>query len=445
MLPGLEQATVIPHTEHGISSDRISDAALEVLKGLRRAGHAAYVVGGCVRDLLLDLHPKDFDVATDAHPEQVRRIFRRSRIIGRRFRIVHVRFGREVIEVTTFRGHHEQENRFRQAPTREQSRQLDSAHSHSGMTLIDNVYGNIDEDAGRRDFTINALYFTTEGNQLLDFHNGLEDLRQRRLRIIGDARERYREDPVRMLRAVRFAAKLGFSMDGATEQYLRELGQLIESASSARLFDELMKLLCGGHASETFRLLRHYGLDQALFSHRYPEADAAAAPAEKLVNFALGNSDHRIANGLRVTPAFLLAALLWPRLQQHLGQLDSAPNLMQMHDCAERAIIEQSRQTTIPRRISNVCKEIWELQLRLQRRDRRSVNFCFAHPRFRAGYDFLLLREQSGEDCGGMGEWWTHFQQVDEPQRNQLLEQLSNQPKRRRRRRRHRQRQGEAG
>ena len=445
-LPGLEKATVIPREEHGISRKDISEAALRVVYGLQNAGFAAFLVGGCVRDLLLGLHPKDFDVATDAHPEDVRRVFRRSRIIGRRFRIVHVRFGREIIEVTTFRGHHEQENRLREAPTREQSRQLDSAHSHTGMTLIDNVYGNIDEDAARRDFTVNALYYTTDGFKLLDFHNGLADLRERRLRVIGDAAGRYREDPVRMLRAVRFAAKLGFTLDSASEQPLRELGELVESASSARLFDELLKLLCGGHAEETFRLLRTYGLDQVLFCHQYADPAPAAeeamteapeqkqAPAEKLVPLALRNSDRRIAEGLRVTPGFLLAALLWPPLRQRLQALDGPPNLMQLRERGEQTVLEQSQLTTIPRRISLVAQEIWELQLRLERRDRRSLRYCFDHHRFRAGYDFLLLREESGEDTGGMGQWWTSFQQVDEAEQTRMLEQMSARPRRRRRR-----------
>jgi len=445
-LPGFEKATVIPREEHGISRKDISEAALRVVYGLQNAGFAAFLVGGCVRDLLLGLHPKDFDVATDAHPEDVRRVFRRSRIIGRRFRIVHVRFGREVIEVTTFRGHHEQANRLRQAPTREQSRQLDSAHSHAGMTLIDNVYGDIDEDATRRDFTVNALYYTTDGFKLLDFHNGLADLRGRRLRVIGDARERYREDPVRMLRAVRFAAKLGFALDDASEQSLRELGELVESASSARLFDELLKLLCGGHAEETFRLLRRYGLDRILFCHPYADPEPAPeqapeeapeqkqAPAEKLVPLALRNSDRRIAEDLRVTPGFLLAALLWPPLRQRLQALDGPPNLLQLRERGEQTVLEQSQRTTIPRRISLVSQEIWELQLRLERRDRRSLRYCFDHHRFRAGYDFLLLREESGEDTGGMGQWWTTFQQVDEAEQTRMLEQMSARPRRRRRR-----------
>ena len=436
ILPGIEHATVIPRDQHGISRKDISKAALRVVYGLQNAGFAAFLVGGCVRDLLLGLHPKDFDVATDAHPEDVRQVFRRSRIVGRRFKIVHVRFGREVIEVTTFRGHHEASNRFRDAPSREQSRELDSAHSHTGMTLIDNVYGDIDEDAGRRDFTVNALYYTTDGFRLLDFHNGLRDLRERRLRMIGDASERYREDPVRMLRAIRFAAKLGFGMDDATEAPIRQLFHLLESASSPRLFDELLKLLCGGHAAETFRMLKDFGIDRALFSHGFVDEDEVVDPADRLVGLALRNSDDRIARGLGVTPGFLLAALLWPPLQQRLGPREGSPNLMQLRECAEQVVLEQSQHTTIPRRISNVSKEIWELQIRLERKDRRSVHFCFDHQRFRAGYDFLLLREQSGEDCGGMGEWWTTFQDVAESQRVHMLEQFSSRPKRRRRKRR---------
>ncbi len=433
-LPGIEHAAVIPREEHGISRKDISTAALRVIHGLQNAGFAAFLVGGCVRDLLLGLHPKDFDVATDAHPEDVRRIFRRSRIVGRRFKIVHVRFGREVIEVTTFRGHHEASNRFRNAPSREQSRELDSAHSHTGMTLIDNVYGDIDEDAGRRDFTVNALYYTTDGFALFDFHDGLRDLRERRLRIVGDAGERYREDPVRMLRAIRFAAKLEFGMDDATETPIRELAHLLESASSPRLFDELLKLLCGGHAAESFRMHKDYGIDRALFSHGFVDGDEAADPADRLVGLALRNSDDRIARGLGVTPGFLLAALLWPPLQRRMARLEGDRHLMRQRECAEEVVLEQSQHTTIPRRISNISKEIWELQIRLERKDRRSVNFCFDHPRFRAGYDFLLLRERSGEDAGGMGEWWTTFQDVDQNQRVHMLEQLSARPKRRRRR-----------
>lgn len=433
-LPGIEHAAVIPRGEHGISRKDISKAALRVVYDLQNAGFAAFLVGGCVRDLLLGLHPKDFDVATDAHPEDVRRIFRRSRIVGRRFKIVHVRFGREVIEVTTFRGHHEASNRFRNAPSREQSRELDSAHSHTGMTLIDNVYGDIDEDAGRRDFTVNALYYSTDGFALFDFHDGLRDLRERRLRIIGDAGERYREDPVRMLRAIRFAAKLEFGMDDATETPIRELAHLLESASSPRLFDELLKLLCGGHAAESFRMLKDYGIDRALFSHGFVDEDEAAVPADRLVGLALRNSDDRIAKGLGVTPGFLLAALLWPPLQRRMARLEGDRHLMRQRECAEEVVLEQSQHTTIPRRISNVSKEIWELQIRLERKDRRSVSFCFDHTRFRAGYDFLLLRERSGEDTGGMGEWWTTFQEVDQSERGRMLERLSMRPKRRRRR-----------
>ena len=434
LLPGLEHATVIPRAEHGISRKDISDHALRVLHELRKAGFPAFLVGGCVRDLLLGLHPKDFDVATNASPEEVRKIFRRSRIIGRRFKIVHVRFGREIMEVTTFRGHHDASNKLQQGPTRQQSRELDSAHSHTGMTLLDNVYGNIDEDADRRDFTVNALYYTTDEFVLLDFHDGLRDLREQRLRAIGDARERYREDPVRMLRAVRFAAKLGFSMDSATEEPIRELFHLLESASSARLFDELLKLLCGGHASETFRLLKAYGLDRVLFSHRFADEGESCDPADRLVALALRNSDERLAKGLGVTPGFLMAALLWPPLQQQLRKLESDQNLMLLRECSEQVVLEQSGHTTIPRRISSVSKEIWELQHRLQRKDRRSVIYCFEHPRFRAGYDFLLLREESGEDTGGMGEWWTNYQDLNESERAELLQHVSARPRRRRRR-----------
>ncbi len=437
-ISGIEHAAAVPSATHGISRGDISEAALRVVDDLRGAGFSAFVVGGCLRDLLLGLRPKDFDVATDARPEQVRRLFRRSRIIGRRFKIVHVRFGPEVIEVTTFRGHHETSNELGRVPTRAQSRELDSAHSHAGMTLIDNVYGTIDEDADRRDFTVNALYFDSGDGALLDFHAGLADLGRRRLRIIGDARERYREDPVRMLRAVRFAAKLDFTIDGGTAAPIRELGRMLESAAPPRLFDELLKLLCGGHAAATFGLLQEYGLDRVLFSHEMATAADARQPVDRLPSLALRNSDQRIARGLGITPGFLFAALLWPPLQQRLGKLDGKPNLMQLRECAEEVVQAQCGLTAIPRRVSGVSKEIWEMQQRLQRRDRRSANYCFEHPRFRAAYDFLLLREQSGEDTGGVGEWWTAFQEVDADERAQMLEQLSARPGKRRRRRRSR-------
>ncbi len=435
-LPGIDKATVIPAGQHGISRRDFSEASLLVVKGLQRAGFAAFLVGGCLRDLLLGLKPKDFDVATDARPEEVRRIFRRSRIIGRRFKIVHVHFGREIIEVTTFRGHHEANNRLTRAPTREQSRKLDSAHSHSGMTLIDNVYGNIDEDAVRRDFTVNALYCSVNDFRLYDFHGGIDDLRERRLRILGDASERFREDPVRILRAIRFAAKLGFRLDEATETPLKELSHLLQAASSPRLFDELVKLSCGGHAVATFRMLREFGIDQALFSCPPVAEDEARDPPDRLVALALRNSDDRIARDLGVTPGFLLAALLWPTLRRKLDPVEGEPNLAHLLECAEQVFLDQLQYTAIPRRISYYSKEIWELQHRLQRKERRSAKYCFNHPRFRAAYDFLLLREQSGEDCDGMGQWWTDFQEVDEERRNLMIEQLR--PRRRKRRRRRR-------
>ena len=430
-LPGIEHAAVIPRGEHGISRKDISEAALRVIHGLQKAGFAAFLVGGCVRDLLLGLHPKDFDVATDAHPEDVRRIFRRSRIVGRRFKIVHVRFGREVIEVTTFRGHHEASNRFRDAPSREQSRELDSAHSHAGMTLIDNVYGDIDEDAGRRDFTANALYYSTDGFVVLDFHDGLRDLRERRLRIIGDAGERYREDPVRMLRAIRFAAKLEFSMDSETEAPIRELFHLLESASSPRLFDELLKLLCGGHAAETFRMLRDYGIDRALFSHGFVDGDEAMDPRRPARR---GSPCATATTGLPGGSASLRAFCSRPCSGRRCNGCSvgwkaapiscncaNAPS----RSCSNNRNIRRFRagSATSARKSGN-CKSA------LSARTARSVNFCFEHPRFRAGYDFLLLRESSGEDCGDMGEWWTTFQDVDEGQRVHMLEQFSARPKR---------------
>lgn len=437
-LPGLEKAALIARDQHDISRKNIAPNALKVLYRLGEHGFAAFIVGGGVRDLLLGKKPKDFDIATDATPEEIRGLFKNARIIGRRFRIVHIRFGREIIEVTTFRAHHEARNEIPGNVSRRQIQGLDSAHSTSGMILRDNVYGEIDEDAARRDFTVNALYYTVEGFRVLDFCNGIEDLKAGQIRMIGDAEERYREDPVRMLRAVRFSAKLGFAIEDRTKAPIADLAPLLESISPARLFDETIKLMTCGHAERAFHLLQETGLGHYLFAPTLEVLNSAPVEASELVNLALRNTDQRLAEGKSVTPAFLFAALLWPVLQLHLKQKESAnlPAQQQFQQAASDVIVEQLQFTAIPKRFTIGSREIWDLQRRLERRNRRGVFSVFNHPRFRAGYDFLLLREEAGEDLDGLGRWWTEFQNGDTNQRNDMIAALAKPGKRRRRRNR---------
>lgn len=408
MTSATEAATRIPRDSHPISRQNISDNALKVMSRLRSQDFQAFLVGGAVRDLLLENHPKDFDVATDATPEEVHALFRNSRIIGRRFRIVHVRFGKEIIEVTTFRGHHDDQQ------------DRDSNHhgkkTESGMLLRDNVYGNLEDDAIRRDFTVNALYYCSSDFSVYDYVQGLSDLEQRQIRIIGDPEKRYREDPVRMLRAVRFAAKLDFSIDDTTAQPLAELGYMLEAIPAARLFDEMLKLFMTGNALPTFKLLRQH----ELLEHLFPATATAVEETEyalPLIEAALASTDQRIAEDKPVTPAFLLAALLWEptvRLRQQL-ELEGMAILPALNEAAQTIISEQIHHIAIPRRFTQPMREIWEFQLRLQNRRGKKVHELTAHRRFRAAYDFLLLREQAGEDLDGLGKFWTEMQEKYPP------------------------------
>lgn len=417
---------MIPRDNHRISRKHISEGALKVIARLRAAGYQGFLVGGGVRDLLLGGHPKDFDVATDARPEQIRELFRNSRIIGRRFKIVHVRFGPETIEVTTFRGAHS-------SPDDDDSEEntninpQQTLRSDSGMLLRDNVYGSIEEDAIRRDFTINALYYTTENFAVYDYTNGMQDIDKRLIRIIGDAETRYREDPVRMLRAVRFAARLGFTIEEGTVHPLRQLAHLLGNVSSARMFDEVLKLLMAGHGEATFTLMQEYGLFAPLFPATAAAIDAGQPLAEELILCALHNTDSRIAESKPVTPAFIYAALLWPALQQEMAAITAqgVPESLAIQQAIQITLERQQRHTGIPRRFSQPMREIWELQWRLPKRDPRRVQNLLEHPRLRAAYDFLLMREQAGEILGDIGAWWTDFINADEEQRPHLLRQLA--------------------
>jgi len=433
----VSKVAVVPREKHNISRKDISPGALKVLYRLNDAGFQAFLVGGGVRDLLLGGHPKDFDISTNATPEEVRDLFRNSRVIGRRFKIVHVRFGREIIEVTTFRAHHEIETEVTEGESRKHIKHLDSAHSSSGMILRDNVYGNIAEDAVRRDFTVNALYYTTNQFMILDFVNGLPDIDQRLIRMIGDPETRYREDPVRILRAIRLAAKLDFDIETNTEKPIPHLAGLLESISSARLFDETVKLFTDGRAERTFSLLRQYKVADYLFRPTLACLQDDDSIESKLLTLALRNTDNRLADGKSVTPAFLYAALLWAPLQAAIRHEcgDKAPTLSVLQECAGDVIVEQLKYTAIPKRFTAMMREIWELQLRLNPRNPRSAEIAFTHPRFRAAYDFLLLREDAGEQLDGLGDWWTRFQQVDAQAQQAMIDalQTSKAPRKRRR------------
>ncbi len=404
---------IIPRDQHCISRKNISDGALKVMARLRDSGHQAYLVGGAVRDLLLGGHPKDFDIATDATPETVHALFRNSRIIGRRFRIVHVRFGREIIEVTTFRGHHDNDAE----PTAETGGNH-SRQSASGLLLRDNVYGTLEEDAVRRDLTVNALYYDAGRFEVIDHVQGMRDLERRSISVIGEPAVRFTEDPVRMLRVLRFAAKLGFRIDPVTARAIPGCAHLLTEIPAARLFDEFLKLFLAGYAADTFDQLLKHKLMVYLFPDTYAEL-LRHPNAAALVRAAMVSTDQRIAQDKPVTPAFILAALLWPVVQREAVRLQDhgEPPLVAMNNAAHEAISEAVRNITIPKRFSQPMREIWEFQLRLENRRGRKAAELVEHRRFRAAYDFLLLREQAGENTGNLGSWWTEFQQLPLEQR----------------------------
>ena len=423
------QPQIIARDQHQISRREISDSALKVLYRLKDAGYESYLVGGCVRDAQLGKHPKDFDVATEAHPEEVHDLFRNSRLIGRRFKLVHVRFGREIIEVATFRASHRAEHN---------DDQQHGKQSDSGLILRDNVYGTVEEDAMRRDFTVNALYYTVHDFTVHAYAGGWQDLHERRLRLIGDPEERYREDPVRMLRAIRFAAKLEFTLDPATEAPIKPLAHLLKDIPAARLHEEVLKLFLSGQGETTFAMLRHFNLFEPLFpaTHQLLESEAGEL-AEQLIIQALRNTDARLKRGKSVTPAFLYAAMLWHPMQQVLARLkkQGVPPIPALHQASQEIHQSQSRASSIPRRFAGTMRDIWELQYRLPRRNGKRAEQLIEHPRFRAAYDFLLMREASGEDLDGLGQWWTDYQQARGEQRQQMVQELGNAPARKRRRR----------
>ncbi|HME38957.1 MAG TPA: polynucleotide adenylyltransferase PcnB [Steroidobacteraceae bacterium] len=434
-----------------MSRSAISPNALKVLYRLKDAGYQGFLVGGAVRDLLLGVAPKDFDVATNALPEEVRRLFRNCRLIGRRFRLAHVHFGNEIIEVATFRA--------AAAPEREDAEEADPdadddaadaqgggepegagaaaaeftapsdsehrAFDQRGRILRDNIYGTIEEDVWRRDFTANGLYYNIDDFSIWDFVDGVADVRARRLRLIGDPETRYREDPVRMLRAVRFAAKLDFSIDSLTEVPIGRLAYLLDGVPPARLFDECLKLFLSGFGAKSYRLLQQYGL----FEHLFPLSAAAfALPpyayAQDMLERGLINTDERIAADKAVTPTFLFAVLLWGAVLRELNerQAGPAPDLAQLMQACDTVLRAQQSRVAIPRRFAIPMRELLMLQPRFNRRSGVKSLSLLQHPRFRAAYDFLLLRAQVGVADPELAQWWTDIQVLPQEERVALVQ-----------------------
>jgi poly(A) polymerase len=413
--------------EHGIKRYQINQQALEVVETLQSHNHEAYIVGGAVRDLLMGVKPKDFDVATNARPEQITRILPRSRIIGRRFKIVHARSGRDVIEVTTFRGHHDKKLK----------RGKHAKQAKSGLLVRDNVYGNLEEDARRRDFSCNNFYYDPSNGMLIDYCGGLEDIRQGILQTIGDPHERFCEDPVRMLRAIRFEAKLGLKLDSASAKALVQNKAMIAEVAPARLFDEIIKILLTPYAAAALELLVSTGL----FAHLFPataEQFESDSRTLKLLEAAMENTENRLNDDKRVAPFFLYAVLLWPAVRAQFNQLNqSAASPAEAMDQAGQLTLErQCARILIPKRFSFPMQDMWRLQVLLENRQPGRARRTLGQDKFRAAYDLLLLRESSGEALGGLGDWWTEFQsnETADPS-DETPEPTEKKPRRRRRRR----------
>lgn len=392
---------------HKIDKSLISSGALKTCEGLQKAGFEAFLVGGAVRDLLLNHPPKDFDIATNATPEEVYKVFRRSRIIGKRFRLVHVMWGSETIEVSTFRGHHQNEG--------------DAKTSDSGRIIRDNVFGSLEEDAARRDFTANALYYDPAKQEVLDFHNGVADLKAKLLRMIGDPVTRYQEDPVRMLRAVRLSAKLGLKIEAATEAPISKLADLLQDVPPSRLFDEMLKLFLSGHAIESINALRAQHLHHGLL----PLLDVVLEQplGERFVMLALQNTDDRISQGKSSNPSFLFATLLWHEVLAawQTYQDQGNPAIPALHMAMNEVIDLQAEKMAIHNRFTATMKEIWSMQPRFEQRFGKRPYALLTHPKYRAGYDFLLLRCASGELPTEIGEWWTTFADASTETRTAML------------------------
>ncbi len=414
---------MLSRDQHPVSRQLLSPSALKVLYRLNKGGYDAYLVGGGVRDILLGLKPKDFDIATNATPEQIKALFRNCRLIGRRFRLAHIVFGREIIEVATFRGHHDE---------KDQQDKKTSKQSEHGMLLRDNIYGSIEEDAERRDFTINALYYSSKDFKVYDFANGVKDVEDKVIRLIGDPETRYREDPVRMLRAIRFATKLNMEIETQTKAPIKTLAPLMANIPAARMFEEFLKMFISGKAVANYTQLREYHLFKFFFPAVDQALDCDDDLLERFIMLAMTNTDKRINNEQRVTPAFLFAAMLWYPLQSYIKQIN-VNNSLAPQDAFFAALSEimpeQQRNISIPKRLQAVMKDIWILQEKLVRREGKKAFKTFEHPKFRAGYDFLLLRSEIESDNTQLAElakWWTDFQDVSNDAQVQMVKGIKN-------------------
>jgi len=404
----------IAREQHGIDRRKVSRHAIKVCEVLRQHGYDAYIVGGAVRDLIVGLEPKDFDVATNATPEQIRPLFRRARIIGRRFQLVHVVFGPEIIETSTFR-----------APA---SVGVDDTDEH-GRILRDNVFGTQEQDAARRDFTLNALYYDPLSEEVIDYHGGVADLKERVVRMIGDPSLRYREDPVRMLRAVRFSAKLSATIDPASRAPIREMADLIDNVPASRLFDEMLKLLTCGYAMDCLRQLRADGLHQGLL----PLLDVVLEQpnGRRFVELALERTDARARSGKSISPSFLFAALLWQQVESRWQQLraNGEHPMPALSQAADSVLDEQTGKLAIQRRFTADIREIWFMQPRFERRSGRSIWRMIEQPRFRAACDFLQLRAAAGEFDSVLAQWWMDLANSSDAERAEMIDALSRAPR----------------
>jgi poly(A) polymerase len=402
-----------------------------VLYRLHNAEFDAFLVGGGVRDLLLGEQPKDFDIATNATPEQIKQLFRNCRLIGRRFRLAHIMFGRDIIEVATFRGHH-------QEPTKNVA-----AQSKEGMLLRDNVYGTVDEDAERRDFTINAMYYSIADYNIHDYAGGIDDLDDNLIRLIGDPETRYREDPVRMLRAIRFAAKLDMDIDEDTAAPIQELAHLLRDIPAARLFEESLKLLQSGNGLETYHLLREYDLFQQLFPDIAQEfTEDQSSQTEKMIELVLESTDKRIQEGKRINPAFMFAALLWYPLNHMAERLMEKRNFAYydaIMEASNMILDEQVSSIAIPRRHTATIREIWQLQLRLPRRSGKRATRLLELNKFRAGFNFLEMRGEIEQgDTQELAKWWQTYQNAGRNMHQAMVTELGGTASGQRRRRSYR-------
>lgn len=417
----IEKGQILPFKSHHIRRDQIDNCALSITSELQNAGYTAFIVGGAVRDLLLGIVPKDYDIATNARPEEIRSIFRRSRIIGRRFQLVHVMCGNEIVEVSTFRGHSSD-------PEKQITKQVDQ----HGRLLRDNVFGSQAEDAVRRDFTINALFYDPEREEIHDFVGGYQDIKHKKLRIIGLPEQRYREDPVRMLRAIRFAAKLEMQIDQNTAKPISDLAPLLQNVPPARVFDEMMKLLLSGYALSCVIDLRARGLHHGLLP--FLDVILEQPMGEQFITHALKCTDTRIKQGKAVSPGFIFAVLLWHEVLIAWNRYKKSGEkpLPALFQAMDEILTIQRKKLAIPRRFDAIIQEIWAMQPRFQARTGHKPFRLLSHPRFRAAYDFMLLRCESGELDMAIGTWWKDFQDASQSEREKMLTETTRSPKRKR-------------